>query len=170
MDDRSNQPLSDTAAEINALLAAASRGDSSVLPRLREFLDNRPDLWRKTGDLAAHAREALTQAACQHDLLGAESMRRRMQELDEQLLAGSVEPLERLLVENCVQCWAALNLAELAAVANEREGVRQGAAVQKKLSQIQARFHAALKNLATMRNLLAPRVARPLRVVSDEVA
>ena len=170
MDDQTNQPLGDATAEINVLLTAASRGDVSVLPQLREFLDKRPDLWRKTGDLAAHAREALTQAACQHDLLGAESMRRRMQELDEQLLAGSVEPLERLLVENCVLCWAALNLAELASVAGEREGVRQGAAVQKKLSQIQGRFHAALKNLATMRKLLAPRVARPLRVVSDEVA
>ncbi len=170
MDDQTNEPVNEAAAEINALLTAASRGDTSVLPQLREFLDSRPDLWRKTGDLAAHAREAVTQAACHHDLLGAESMRRQMHELYEQLLAGSVEPLERLLVENCVLCWATMNLAELASVAGEREGVRQGATMQKKLSQIQGRFHAALKNLATMRKLLAPRVARPLRVVSDEVA
>ena len=170
MDDHLKMPTGETTAEINQLLTAATQGDASVLPKLREFLDQRPDIWHQTGDLAAHARQALTSLACHRDLLGAESMRRKMQELHEQLLAGSIDPLERLLVENCVLCWASMNLAELGAVASERDGVRPGSLAQKKLSQIQNRFHAALKNLATMRKLLAPRVARPLRVVSDEVA
>jgi hypothetical protein len=168
MDDRPKDSTDSdfSVTEINQLLTAASQGDVSVLPALREFLDGRPDVWQKAGDLAAHAREAIIQMASGTNLLGAESLQRTMQQLHDELLGGSVDPLERMLVERCVVCWATMNLAELSGVERERQGVRQGTVAQKQINVIQNRFLNALKSLATLRKLLKPSSVPTLRVVS----
>src|SRR3954453_6035288 len=59
-----------TNEEIGQLLARAQAGDASALPQLREWLDRRPDVWRRLGDLAAHARQGLLALAAGGALVG----------------------------------------------------------------------------------------------------
>ena len=41
--------------ELRSVIARAHQGDVESLPRLRQLLDNRPEIWNVNGDVAAHA-------------------------------------------------------------------------------------------------------------------
>ena len=157
MDEQKKKQL-DAAAEkdeINRLLASAKQGDQSVLPRLREFLDKHPEIWRRVGDLAEHAREALIALACGADLTAIESMRRKMERLQEELVGESKSPVVRLLAEQCVICWAQLHWAELTPIGKDQKSMPMGYEIQKRLNAIQGRYDRALKTLVTVQRLLA---------------
>lgn len=161
-----SQPTKDfDRADANRILGAATRGDASVLPRLRELLDRCPELWREAGDLAYHARLGLTKLAAGDNQLAAEAMLRRMRVLQAELEGDAPDPLERLLAERCAFIWAALYLAETDIAACN---AANSPAVQKRLNALQARFDAAIKSLATVRRLLKPatRTNPVLKVVS----
>jgi hypothetical protein len=104
--------------QIKQLIARAQARDASVLPALREFLDGNPDVWRRLGDLAVHARDALLAAA--DSLLARESMARRMDELEAELAGTSPTPLERVLAHRVALTWAQAHLADLDALQNDR--------------------------------------------------
>jgi hypothetical protein len=106
--------------ESSHVLALAHRGDSAILPQLKELLDDRPDLWRWAGDLAAHARESLLGLASGNSLLVRESIRRKLDELAAGLGESAGSPLERLLVERIVLCWLQVHLADLDAIAQDQ--------------------------------------------------
>ena len=156
-------------AGISHLLASARAGDRSVLPRLQEFLDSRPEIWHRIGDLAEHAREALIDLAGGNDLTAIESMRRKMQQLEAELIGESTSPMVRLLAEQCVLCWAQLHWAELLPIGKDASGAAQGYEVQKRINAIQGRYVQALKTLATVQRFIKPTAvpARPaLKLIS----
>jgi hypothetical protein len=166
-----NQKEMPEKAEMARLLALARQGDYSVLPQLQEFLDNHPEIWQQVGDLAEHAREALITLASGTDLAAAESMRRKMHQLQEELAGDSNSPTIRLLAEQCVLCWAQLHWAGLLCVGKDLSGAAQGSEIQRRLNAIQHRYVQALKTLTTVRRLLVPAAnpGRPnLKVVSAE--
>ena len=158
MDEQTDQPL-DTAsamAQLQSLRAIAEKGDLSALPRLRAFLNEHPEIWQQIGDLGQHVRESLLQLAGGNDLAAIESIRRKMCDLDAELIGESTSPTVRLLAEQCVICWVQVNLAELAMISKEINGGQRGNDVQRRFDAIQGRFLRALKTLAAVKRLLEP--------------
>jgi hypothetical protein len=156
------------AQELAGLLERAQAGDRSVLPQLRQFLDERPEVWRQAGDLGWHAREALLDLASAGGLLARESMARKMEELGAELGGPSPGPLERLLVERLVLSWAQCCLADLDAVRQGRLTTPLGAHVIRRQAAAQRLFVQAAKALATVRRLLKPPLS-PLQLAMRSV-
>jgi hypothetical protein len=61
------------------LLAQAEHGDASVLPALRTYLDQTPELWQTVGDLAYQAQAALIERASGTNLLLREALGRQLE-------------------------------------------------------------------------------------------
>ena len=156
-----------TNEEIGRLLERAQAGDASALPQLREWLDKRPDIWRRLGDLAGHARESLLALAAGDNLLARESMSRRMHELEAELAGMSPSPLERVLAQRMALCWAQTHLADVEALQNDRGATPLAAHALKRQESAARRFAQAVRSLATARRLLPAVEAPALRVVSQ---
>src|SRR4051794_23214437 len=75
--DQAEQHATD---QLGLMLERARQGDETVLPQLREFLDTKPELWRRYGDLALHARQAWIGLIAGTDLALRESIARRVDE------------------------------------------------------------------------------------------
>lgn len=142
--------------ELRKVVEQAHKGDVTVLPQLRQLLDDNPALWRQIGDLARHAEEALVGLAAGDSLILRESITRKLSELKAELAAGS--PLERLLVDRVAACWVAANHAD--AVFGQSRGLKAPREGQLRRRQDSAhkRLLEALKLLATVRRLLGPGV------------
>lgn len=155
--------------EVNQILTRAKQGDQSVLPQLREVLDDYPELWQKAGDLGDWAREAIITFASNYDLTAEESMRRKMKMMQQELIGDSTSPVIRLLAEQCVLCWAQLHLAELMPVSKDLQNAPHGYEFQKRINAAQDRYDRALKSLITVQRLLGSKSEKPtLKVVSEE--
>jgi hypothetical protein len=146
-------------AEINAMLARAQQGDRTVLAELRAFLGTRPDLWHRVGDLAAVAREAVLNLAAGSDLLARECLSRMIDERRVELEGPEPTPLERLLVDRVVLCWAQAHLADLDATRHDQPGSALAADARKRLESGQRRYLQAIKMLATVSKLLKPAIS-----------
>jgi hypothetical protein len=142
-------------AEMRQLLQRAQGGDPAVLSELRELLDARPELWRRLGDLGGHVEEALLGLAGGKSLLARESVRRRMDELRAELAGPAASPVETLLVNRVVICWAQCHLADLEAAQKAKAGT-PAAHVERRQSGAQGRYLAALKMLPLIRKLVRP--------------
>ena len=59
------------------LVERATKGDATVLPKLRRLLDESPELWRGYGDLALQARSSWIQLAAGQNLLLDECLTRK---------------------------------------------------------------------------------------------
>jgi hypothetical protein len=152
------------------LLLRAQVGDHACLPELSRLLNDRPELWRQFGDLAGHVRAALLALASGKSLLAKESISRRLDELQAELAGPSPSPLEKLLVERLVLCWAQGYLADLDAM--QKANTPQGAHAQQRANSAQTRYLAAIKQLVLVRKLLkpAPSTLDLLRFPVDETS
>jgi hypothetical protein len=148
-------------AQTSEILARGHQGDVAVLPQLQELLDQRPDLWRWAGDLAAHARESLLGLAAGNSLLVRESIRRKMDELATGLAEPAASPLVQLLIDRVVLCWVQVHLADLDAVAQDQGAAPRAAHARQRQNAAQKRYVQAIKALAVVRRMLRPAV-RPV--------
>src|SRR5262245_34372122 len=142
--------------ELRRLLERAQKGDTGVLPQLRELLENRPALWQRLGDLTGHVEEALLDLAAGTSLLGKEAVRRRLDALRAELSVPAPTPVEKLLIDRVVVTWARCHLADLDELQKARCGSPPGTDAQRRAAGAQARYLAALKQLAVVRKLLKP--------------
>jgi hypothetical protein len=168
IDPETGEPTLDT--QTGEVVALAHQGDPAVLPQLQELLDQRPDLWRWAGDLAAHARESLLGLASGNSLLVRESIRRKMDELASGLEESSGSPLERLLVERVVLCWVQVHLADLDAIAQDQGATPRATQARQRQNATQKRYVQAIKALASVRRMLRPTVrpvATPARCLPE---
>jgi hypothetical protein len=144
-------------AEIRALVQRAQQGDHTVQPALRAVLDARPEIWRAIGDMAGHAQETLLRLIAGKDLLGHESIRRKVSELKRQVAGPAPTPLEKLVVERVVLSWLAVHHAEIDA-ADARMKDHGGSSLsllgQRRLDSASRRFLQAVRALALIRRLL----------------
>src|SRR5262245_32203901 len=102
-------PDADALNEIRAVVARAKKGDTAVLPRLRELLDGHPISWERYGDLAAQAERLWVALAAGHDLYLRECLLRQAAAMRQQLAGADAGPVERLLVERVVMTWLQLH-------------------------------------------------------------
>jgi hypothetical protein len=153
---------------MRALLQRGQQGDASVLPQLRELLNERPELWQRLGNLTGQVEEALLDLTAGKSLLAREAIRRRMEALRAELSVPPPTPVEKLLIDRVVICWAQCHLADLDDVQKTRAGTPQGSHAQRRLNGIQARFLAAVRQLVVVRRLLKP-VLTPLELLRFSV-
>jgi hypothetical protein len=138
--------------ELRQVLEKASKGDESALPELRRLLDDSPALWRRAGDLARHALEALIGLAAGESLVLRESILRQVAELKADLAPAG--RLERLLVERVAACWVATYHADTVfGQAHDLTPPRE-AQLRRRQDSANRRFLGSLKLLEIIRRLL----------------
>ena len=74
-----------TRDEVKILLRKAEKGDTTVLPTLRTWMDKTPGHWETVGDLAKAAREALIETSSGENLVVREAITRKCATLTQEL-------------------------------------------------------------------------------------
>jgi hypothetical protein len=97
---------------LRALADRAQKGDATALPEIRQTLDGHPQIWKMAGDWSVHAREVWVKLASGGDAVLAESTRRRLDALQEELSRPFQDRLECLLVERLVISLLQLQFAD----------------------------------------------------------
>src|SRR5262245_19302750 len=90
---------------VQDLLDRARQGDRVAVPALRGYLDANPGVWRSTSDLAQQTERALVQSLCGQDLLRAECMTRKLNDLKTELVGPNPTPVEKLVAARVALCW-----------------------------------------------------------------
>jgi hypothetical protein len=140
--------------ELNRLLEQARQGDERVLPQLRHLLDTRPEIWRRYGDLGAHAREAWLRLISGTDIALRESITLKVEDLARELAGPEPTAIERLLAERVVLCWMQLHHADSAAVEALSKSPRIAEFWAKRQASAHRRYLTSLAALVTVRRLL----------------
>jgi hypothetical protein len=157
-------------AQLQRLLQRAEQGDLDVLPRLRQALDGRPDIWRYYGDLALQAEAAWLRLAAGPNVLLRETLGRKVDELKAELAGPSPSPLERLLAERVAACWLQVHYADITYPQLKDTGasLAQYAHLQRRQDAAQRRYLQAVQALLTARRLLRPALS-PLDLAAKTV-
>ncbi|HQK95756.1 MAG TPA: hypothetical protein PLD23_19820 [Armatimonadota bacterium] len=145
------------------LLRKARKGDTSVLPALRAYLDSKPGVVERAGDLARHARDVFIEMLSGDDLLRVESVKRTLAALTSELAGPTPTPLETLLVDRIAVCWLHQQWAEAVYVQTlkaQGSGIRLLEYLEHRIDRCHRRFLSAVRALATVRKLLRPVVAQ----------
>jgi hypothetical protein len=140
--------------ELNRLVERARQGDEEVLPQLRHLLDTRPEIWRRYGDLGAHAREAWLRLISGTDIALRESITLKVEDLARELAGPEPTAIERLLAERVVLCWLQLHHADSVAVEAFSKSPRIAEFWAKRQASAHRRYLTSLAALATLRRLL----------------
>src|SRR4051794_35160217 len=116
MDDRqSGTELSTALDDLKALLVRSAAGDRSVLPQLRAVFDERPGLWQRLGNLAAHVEAGWIGLIAGPNLAMTESLQRTVEAMKRELAGPAPSPLEKLLVDRIVAVWLQAHQADIEA-------------------------------------------------------
>jgi hypothetical protein len=121
------------------------------LKALRRQLDERPEIWQRAGDLAAHVEATWIRLAAEGNALAAESIRREADRLRIELRGASGTPIEKLLVDQIVGCWIQLKHAEIVAGKCDKSSLMRERFHDQRLERAQRRYFAALKALSQVR-------------------
>jgi hypothetical protein len=140
-------------AEIRAVLARASGGDQAALPRLRALLDQ-TGLWRRLGDLAAHAELSWIRHVSGTDVALGEMVARKLDAMRAELGGPDPSPLARLMVDRVVIGWLMVYHADLVAAGTTDADPRRADLAMKRQTQAELRYATAIKALAAIRRLL----------------
>jgi len=136
--------------EIVQIVKRADEGDLSVMPQLRDLLDRQPQLVRAYGDLGKSVENQLLAIVSKDSLFLMEAVRRQVEQLRAEQAGPAPAPLEKLLVNRLCLCWLQVHAADLAAAG------RSDAEATRRQNAAQARYLAAIRQLALVRRLLRP--------------
>ena len=138
------------------LLERATKGDATVLPKLRRLLDESPELWRGYGDLALQARASWIQLAAGPNLLLDECLTRKVVELRKEVAGDSPSPLEQLLTDRVVVCWLQVSYYDNLIAQTREYTPAKARMLQQQHDGAHRRYLTAIKTLANVRKLLTP--------------
>lgn len=149
----------DRQATLRALVKQADHGDQAALPAVREIFDTVPRIWDSYGDLATIAQNSLIDLLAGRSVLTREGIRKTMAGMRAELAGPNASPLERLLVERVVACWALSYQADLAyADSLTRASPIESEHCQRRQDRAARQYLHALRSLAVVRRLLVPTV------------
>ena len=159
------------AQELLDLIAAARSGDATVLPRLRQVLDDHPEVWRHAGNLAQMTKQLWINLITGDDPLIGESIIRQAAAMRAELEGEAPTALDRLLVDQVVASWLEKSFAEIALAAPDQP-LRQARHRVQHAEVAQRKYLAAIKALTTVRTLRSKAVMpnEPLRVFDEKRA
>jgi hypothetical protein len=138
---------------LQAVLERARQGDQTVLPQLRQLLDDNPHIWLNCHSLVAMSEQAWLDAMAGKDLLFSQSVRRQVEQLKLDLVGPTPPPLEKLLADRIAAAWLAVNHADMAEAFGQGSGIKVAQLQVKRLESANKRFLAATKALAVARRL-----------------
>jgi hypothetical protein len=148
-------------AELRGLVQKAKAGDVSVLPRMRAILDDHPEVWQTVGDLERVVVRSWADLLGGDDPLSVEAVRRKTEQVRAELEGDAPTPLERLLAGQVVSGWLEMSHAQIKLADAGGSTLGQAGFNLRRAEQAQKRYLAAMKTLATVRELL-PRGLLPV--------
>jgi hypothetical protein len=129
----------------------ANRGSEEALARLRQLLDDSPEIWQHVGDLARHAELAWIDLLTGADHLMLEAIKRHIARMKDDLLGPHPTPMERLLVDQAVACYLAVKHSETCLAAPGSTSPAQTSVRLRRAESAQRRYLGTLKTLARLR-------------------
>lgn len=154
---------------LEATLTLARRGRKEILPRLRQVLDESPELWRHFGNLNLQSQEAWIHLVAGKDLYLIESLRRHLDELRRELAGQGATPLDKLLIDRILACHVQ-TLFFAAHEANHWDAAmtRLNRYRADRQAQAHKQFLSAIKMLATIRKLIPPQIRVQMNVAAPQ--
>ena len=140
------------------VLDRAEKGDRSVLPQVRQLLDEFPSMVEELGDLNQLARSAMLDRLDGKSLLIREAEERKLASLAEAITGPHPTILEKLLADQIVLCWQHVRYVEIRYGQARNYTFTEGDYYQRSLDRAQKRYLKAIKALAHMRKLRLPPV------------
>ena len=152
MGETSRQQVAD---ELKALMVSAHEGDASVLPKIREILDEAPSLARKFMDPAKITeRSAVDLYSTGEDLLVRETIPRVLKQMRSELAGEHPTPLESLLVDRVVATWLQVQCYETLYAQNAgKMNLVQSDHHQRRMDRAHNRHLSAVRALAQIRKM-----------------
>ena len=149
-------PLPTNHQELHDLVKRHHQGDDTALPAVREMLRTIPEEAIKlfSGDLAANNATVLLNRFVPNPAMR-EATLGLMEKLRADLCGDSPTPLERFLVDHLVQCWLAVQVANLLVTASD-VGVGQSRGVLKGTDAAHKRLLEAARTLGMVRRMALP--------------
>jgi hypothetical protein len=147
-------PAEAVQVELREVFDRARRGDLDALPRLRELLDDRPELWQSYGDVAKHAMASWIKLIAGDDLALEESTSRKADAMRAEVAGTAPSPLELLLADRVVATWLQLAHAEVMLAQAKDASLKLLIFAEKRLDAANRRHLTSIGALATLRRLL----------------
>jgi hypothetical protein len=167
-DESSTAPKTEpaVAAELATLVERARRGDPTALPRLREILDQHPEVWQHMGNLSALAEQSWFAVLAADNPLGIESLKRTVAVMKADLTGDRPTRLERMLVDQVIATWLEFTYLQATSAGSDQESLAQSRMRLKRLESAQKRHGMAVNLLTTVRSLMpaAPAPPKTLRL------
>ena len=149
----------DRQATLRALVKQADGGDQAALPAIKQVFDAVPGVWDAYGNIATIAQNALIDLVAGKSVVTGEGIRKTMAAMRADLSGPNASPLERLLVERVVACWALSFQADIAyAESLKRASPMEAEHCQRRQDRAARQYLYALRSLAVVRRLLVPPV------------
>jgi len=143
-------------ADYSEILDRIEKGDRSALPRLRQILDDVPDIVEELGDLTKIARSAIRNRLGADGLLLGEVLERKETALAAEIAGPNPTILERLLSDQIVLCWQHLRYLQIKYGQTKEHTFREGEYFERCIDKAQKRYLSAIKTLAQIRKLGLP--------------
>jgi hypothetical protein len=155
----------DPVGELVELVRRAEAEGDAVLPQVRAYFDEHPDVATKMGDVAASARLALIDLAVGGQVVLKEATLRRANELEAELAGPDAAPLEKVLAGHVGTCWLAAAEAELTAANARGAPPARADFLDRRRDRARKRLESAARTMALVHKLLRPAPA-PLEVAT----
>ena len=142
--------------ELHGLVERAEAGDPTALHRnrIRQILDDHPEVWRHVGDLSTLVEHAWIAVLSANDPLAAEAIRRTVKEMKTELGGEHPSPLEKMLVGEIVAAWLEVKFLNTVSAGKESDWVAREALHLRRRESAHNRYLGTIKALTTMRALL----------------
>jgi hypothetical protein len=163
-----NDKLAAKTDEIRTVIERAQKGDETILPTLRKYLED-PQFVDLVGNIARQTERSLIQVAAGEDLLFKEAVTRKLELMRQELSGPTSTALERLLVERIVTCWLQLQEADIRYTAAKDLSWNQVEYHQRRINHTHKRFLSAVKTLATVRRLAVPVLIVQVNIAGKQV-
>jgi hypothetical protein len=154
-------------AEAVEVFAKARAGDADAQARLRQLIRER-DWLSWIGDLGQQATQQLIHKAAAGDAVWKAGIAQKANTLREELLGEKPSVLETLLVRRVVNGWIAVHALELELTIRPPADARDRAHLDTALSRAQKRFTEAVRELARVRRLQAPKILAQLNLATTQ--
>ena len=143
-----------TLPDFKQLVGQANSGDPIALPRLRRTLDGNPTIWQTVGDPGLVAENSLIELISGGNQLVGESIRRKINELKQDLLPARPTALEKLAVQRVITCWLDCEFTTTKFPEPKGATLGQQRLTLKMKDSANRRYDAAMKSLLLIQKLL----------------
>ncbi|MHB8954172.1 MAG: hypothetical protein ACYC4U_14480 [Pirellulaceae bacterium] len=147
-------------ADFEAIVSAANQGSSEALARLREVLDDNPDLWQSIADLGGHCESILVKLIAGNNVVLRESLSRQVVSLKEELGGSGPGVLKEIAAQRVVNTWLLMSYVDaVCPVPGSRAEIQRQEAAHRQ-------YDKAVKGLKAVSRGMSDKVLpRPLRIV-----